>query len=163
MPALWDPLMQLNRLQKSLGRFVGDTLIEAGEWLEGSQMVPVNIFETDQDVIVRVPVPGIGKEQLDVRLTNHTLSIRCLEKMETEERQVIAEEWTFGPYHRMVELPVEIRPEGIKAHLQDGVLTVTLPRATTLQTKKIEVAGEETEASTRTESGKQPKEIHFKE
>lgn len=158
MPALWDPLMQLNRLQKSLGRFVGDSLIEAGEWLEGSQMVPVNLFETDDNVVIKVPVPGIGKEQLDVRLTNHTLSIRCLEKMESEERRIITEEWTLGPYHRLVELPVEVRPEGIKASLEDGVLTVTLPRAATLQTKKIEIGEEEMEYGERT-----PKEIHFKE
>jgi len=113
------------------------------EWpLPSSAIVPeVDVMDAGDRYEVRVDVPGVSKEDLEVSLEGRTLVIRGEKRSEahgdgaryhwTERRQ--------GRFYRRIRLPEQIRAEGITASLKDGVLTVAVPKTESASAKKIEI------------------------
>ncbi len=110
------------------------TLQDQDRWmadLEGQ--LSVDVLETDRDVIVRTPVAGVKREDIDVSVTPDTVTIRGerrLTRESTDRKAVVhVQECHWGKFSRSVVLPAHIRTDEVKAALKDGVLTVTLRKA----------------------------------
>jgi HSP20 family protein len=100
---------------------------------------PVDIYEMPDGLVVTADVPGVTREQLDVRVDNHILTIRG-----QADRTSVAEptyrEYELVNYFRQFELSDKVDESKITADLQHGVLTLTLPKAEEAKPRKIEVA-----------------------
>jgi len=118
---------------------VDDLLEEAGdeekkEWLEDGYeegQLSIDIYQTPENIVVKSTIAGVKPGDIDISINNDMLTIRG--KRETEETikeaDYLFRECYWGSFSRSVILPVEIESERIEAELENGVLTVTLPKA----------------------------------
>ena len=129
-------------LPNSFGRLIRDAfegLDDLGEYFtkpavsHSRQHPKIDLFEDEQSYFVLVELPGVAKSDIAVELLEGKLEIGATISRETKHgRKNI-------PLKRTVELPDSVSDEGIKAKLEDGVLTVTLPKAEEVKPRSIEI------------------------
>jgi HSP20 family protein len=101
----------------------------------------VDIFETDNDVIVKAELPGMDPKSIDVRLENNVLLLkgeRHFEK-ETKEENYHRIEREYGSFSRAFSLPMAVKEEKITAEYKDGVLKIVLPKKEEVKPKTIKI------------------------
>jgi len=101
----------------------------------------VDMYETDQDVVVKSSVPGVKPEDIDITITGDTLTIKGEAKSEekVEEANYVRQERRYGAFSRSLTLPTTIVGDKAKAEFENGVLTLTLPKAEEVKPKTIKV------------------------
>ncbi|HEY2427379.1 MAG TPA: Hsp20/alpha crystallin family protein [Acidimicrobiales bacterium] len=100
-----DPNIAPPRLTTDLpGRDPSDLLAEAIQESAHPQSVPVNMYETDEAVVIVAALPGVGADDIEVEIERHTVTIRS-DVRSLAPKAYILHEWHYGPYERMVELP----------------------------------------------------------
>jgi HSP20 family protein len=95
----------------------------------GAQEIPVNAFETEQEVVVVAAMPGIEPDDVSVRLEGDTLYIESGVRGEDASKRYVLQEWSYGPYRRSVPLPTPVDGRAANVTLGNGVLTVVLPKS----------------------------------
>jgi HSP20 family protein len=101
----------------------------------------IDVFDRDNNIVVRADLPGVKREDVDVSIEENVLTIRGSRKEETE---VKAEDYyrmerAFGEFSRSMPVPQGIRPEDIQATFKDGVLEVAVPKPAEAQRKQVKV------------------------
>lgn len=135
LPTLWD---QMEQMAREMSRMI--PWPEEGE--DRPFGIPVNVYETDEEVVVKAELPGVKKEDLDVNIQDNTLTIKAQtrEESEVKEESYYRRELRTGSFFRAVPLPVEVKEDNLKASYENGVLTVTAPKAVEKKVgRKIEV------------------------
>ncbi|MFN2157308.1 MAG: Hsp20/alpha crystallin family protein [Anaerolineae bacterium] len=100
----------------------------------------VDIYETDDTIVVVADMPGVDESSLDITLENNELTINgYVEPMQPEDYSLTYAEYREGDYVRSFRLSDEIDREGIEATLKNGVLCLNLPKVKEARTRKIEV------------------------
>jgi HSP20 family protein len=104
---------------------------------------PVDIYEDKNSLILRVEVPGLKKEDIDISLHENVLTISGERKNEKkyEGARTSREERFFGRFMRSMKLHKPVDPNQVKAQYEDGILTVTLPKAEEAKPRQIEIKG----------------------
>jgi HSP20 family molecular chaperone IbpA len=109
--------------------------------IETAWLPPLDYFETEKSFIVRLEVPGIPKENLDIHLEGLVLNIsghrELVKDVETEAYYV--QERMAGKFVRAVRLPTPVLEEKIEAMVQDGVMTITLPKVQVAPKSRITI------------------------
>lgn len=100
----------------------------------------MEIFETDEGLTLLADMPGVPKEGLEVTVDDGVLQLRGESRLDLPEAEAVYREFDTGIFHRSFVLPDEIDPEKIEASLDDGVLTVRLPKAERARTRRIELS-----------------------
>lgn len=142
----FEPFRELAQMQDRINRIFGDAytrrydddVMQRGEWAP-----PVDIFENgDQEIVLRAELPGVAKDDIDVRVENNTLTLRGERKRETEvkQEQYHRVERVYGTFSRSFSLPSRIDSEKVRADFKDGVLTITLPVREEAKPRQISVA-----------------------
>ncbi len=100
--------------------------------------MPVNITETDKQVVVRAELPGFKKDEINLSVTEGTIEISAAKRQEKIERgeRYYREEKKTGATRRLFTLPATVDPDKVEAQLADGVLTITMPKAKEIKKKK---------------------------
>lgn len=130
----WEPMTDLSRLRHEMNRlledFFGDTAEERMP-AEMTRIPSVDVIDHENEVVVRAEMPGIDKDHIQLQATPDVLMLRAEMTKETEEKRenFLRRERRIGRYERVVPMPAEVKPEGVKAHYHDGVLEVTLPKS----------------------------------
>lgn len=93
----------------------------------GEQHVPVNVWETDDALMVVAPLPGVMPDDIEIRLEEEHLTIRCEERSEAP-KDYILHEWTYGPYERTLDLPGGIQG-ALVASLGNGQLAIRVGKS----------------------------------
>jgi HSP20 family protein len=101
----------------------------------------LDMYEDKDNVYVRVELPGMKKEEIDISLHDGSLSISGERRSEEKvtEAEVYRAERFFGRFQRTIALPTAVAVGQVKAQYKDGVLTVTLPKAEEAKPKHIDV------------------------
>jgi HSP20 family protein len=101
----------------------------------------VDIYETENELVVKSDLPDVDEKDLDVRIENNTLTIRGERKFEKKvaEENYLRVERTYGSFSRSFSLPSTVNSEAIKAEYKNGVLTVELPKRAESKPKQIKV------------------------
>jgi HSP20 family protein len=102
----------------------------------------VEVAETDGDVTVKMEVPGVEKDQLQLTVADDRLTVRGEVKKESEEKRknYYRQEIRYGAFQRAVPLPVEVDAAKATAELKNGMLRVTLPKSKHPKAQEIKVA-----------------------
>lgn len=141
----WEPtpFRGMLDLKKEMDRifenFFGEKLPVFKEEFE---FVPsVDVSETDNEVIVKATVPGVDKKDLNVTISENSISIKGEVKKEKEEKKknYYRQEISYGAFSRVIPLPVEVKSEEAKANLKDGVLEIVVPKSEKAKVKEIKV------------------------
>ncbi len=109
----------------------------------GEGQLTVDVYQTDDDIIIKSTIAGVNPEDLDVSINNDMITIKGERKFEDEvsEENFYYQECYWGSFSRSIVLPVDVVAEKIEASLKNGILTIRLPKADTNRTKKIKVRG----------------------
>ncbi|WP_028841220.1 Hsp20/alpha crystallin family protein [Thermodesulfobacterium hveragerdense] len=138
---LWRPLQDLKKeMDRIWQEFFGKEL-SIERW-EGISWVPaVDVSETEDKVIVKVDIPGVKPEDMEISLMDNVLVIKGEKKKEEEEKKenFYRIERFYGSFMRSIPLPCEIEEEKIEASYKDGVLKITLPKKPEEKKKVIKI------------------------
>jgi HSP20 family protein len=103
-----------------------------------AQRIPINVYETTEDIVLAAPMPGIDADNVDIEVVGSTVTLRAtLRGPGQADRKYLLHEWTYGPYERTVILPVEVDGEHANATHGNGILVVALPKASRAKTIRI--------------------------
>jgi HSP20 family protein len=91
----------------------------------------VDIFEEGDDVVVKAELPGMKKEDIEVKLTDNTITISGEKKKEekVEKKDYYRLERSYGSFCRAFSLPAEVQTDKAKAQFKDGILEVRIPKS----------------------------------
>ncbi len=138
---IWRPLQELKKeMDRIWQEFFGKSLLTE-KW-ESVEWVPaVDISETDEEVIVKMDVPGVKPEDMEITLSDDVLIIKGEKKKETEEKKenFYRMERYYGSFMRSIELPCGVEEDKISAIYKDGVLKVVLPKKPEERKKVIKI------------------------
>ena len=115
-----------------------DDLTQRGEWFP-----PVDIYENGNDeIVLKAELPGLQREDIDLRVENNTLTLRGERKRDTEikQEQYHRVERSYGAFSRSFSLPSRIDTENVRAEFKEGVLSIKLPVKAEAKPRQIEVA-----------------------
>ena len=140
----WDPFREVAR-----GRYPFDTLFERGfgrpwrvvAWDTGDGLFPLDLYETDDEVVVKASLPGVKPEDVQISVIGDTLTIKAEAKEEHEERKpnFYRQERRHGAFQRSLTLPVRVDTAQADATFENGVLSLRLPKVPEARPKTIEV------------------------
>jgi len=142
--ARWEPIRELASLQNRMNRLFNDSLapVTSQESLaEGSFVPPVDVYEDEQGIRLKMEVPGIDEKDIDIRLENSLLTVRGERKLEkeTKEENYHRIERSYGSFTRSFTLPNTVNPEDVKASYAKGVLSIKLGKRADARPKQIKV------------------------
>lgn len=103
---------------------------------------PVDIYEDGQKLSIRMEIPGVKIEDIDVRVENNTLTVRGERRFTTEDKEENFHriERRYGSFTRTFNLPQTFETENVAASCEDGILTIELPKKAEAKPKQIKVA-----------------------
>lgn len=138
----WFRRGPLHALQEEMQDLFSQVLGNGGDaWLTGGCAPSLDLSETDQAVDVRMDVPGIKSDDIDIQLNGNLLTVSGTRKEEKEEkgRTFHRLERRCGSFSRSVTLPCAVKEDKIDAQYHDGVLTISLPKCEEAKARKIKV------------------------
>jgi HSP20 family protein len=140
----WEPFRDMVAFRDALDRMFEEGLARSpvppwGPWAAGA--MPVDMYETDETVVVKAPIPGVKAEEIEVSITGDTLTIKAEVKDEEEVSRdnYLRRERRFGSCCRSITLPGGLLTEEAEADYSEGVLVLTFPKAEEVKPKTIEV------------------------
>jgi len=125
------PFRGATTLQEQINRVFGDVVGRTGEESNLTPWAPsVDIYETENELVVKADLPDVNPQDLDIRVENNILTIRGERKFETKvnEENYLRIERAYGSFSRSFSLANSVKSEAIKADYQNGVLTLSLPK-----------------------------------
>ena len=140
----WDPRRDLATMQNRINRFVRESYSPEGpeEALTTTNFAPpVDIYEDEHNITLKMEVPGIDEKDIDVRIENTTLTVHGERKIEKEEKEENFRriERQYGSFTRSFTLPSSVDPGQVTANYDKGVLKITLAKKADAKPKQIKV------------------------
>src|ERR1017187_811894 len=138
----WDPFRELNALQQRMNRLFEEQYGGREESLTaGAFAPPVDIYEDEHSIQLKLEVPGIDEKDLDIRVENNVLTVSGERKFEKEEKEENFRrvERRYGSFSRSFTLPNTVNTEDIHAEYTNGVLNVRLAKKAEAKPKQIKV------------------------
>jgi HSP20 family protein len=141
----WEPFKEMMSLREAMNRLFEDSFIQPGSWVgpfAGDTLgLPVDVIENKDNVVVRASVPGMQPEDIDVSISGDVLTIKGETKSEekVQEDNYVRQERRFGRFERSLQMPSMVVADKADAKFENGVLTLTLPKAEASKPKTIKV------------------------
>lgn len=139
--ARWDPFSEVASLRQVMDRLFDESFIRSGGPSLVGDAVPLDLIEQEDAVVVKASLPGVKPEDVNVAVRGMILTIDGATGGEEEQgngagRYHRRERW-YGRFSRQISLPTEVSADACDATFEDGVLTVTLPKAEGARPKRI--------------------------
>ncbi len=130
----WDPFAELSSLQK---QFFGDDLMSS---FKGVNIPTTDVYVKDNSLVVEAHLPNFEQKDVNIQVDGNSLIVSAErhEKEEDKDKEYVVRE-SSSSFYRRVTLPERANADKIEAHLDDGVLKVTVPLTPLPEPKKIEV------------------------
>jgi len=146
----WDPFRELSTLQDRMNRLFHDSFGDGREEALTTTAFapPVDVYEDEHNVTLKIEVPGIEEKDIDVRVENNTLTVHGERKFEKDEKEENYRrvERQYGSFTRTFTLPNTVETENVSANYDKGVLKIKLAKKAEAKPKqiKVNVGGEKT-------------------
>lgn len=137
----WDPFRNINTLQDQMNRLFDTAFPARPEEALTTWAPSVDIYETENELVLKADLPDIDEKDLDVRVENNMLTIRGERKFEqkVKEENYLRIERSYGAFSRSFSLPNTVNGEAIKAEYKNGVLTVSMPKRAEAKPKQVKI------------------------
>ena len=141
----WDPFREFSTLQDRMNRLFRESYGPEGreETLNNTSFAPpVDVYEDEHSVNVKIEVPGVDEKDIDVRIENNVLTVHGERKFEKEEKQENFRrvERQYGSFTRTFTLPTTVDAEKVAASYDKGILKIALPKKAEAKPKQIKVS-----------------------
>lgn len=106
-----------------------------------SEVTPIDVYQTENEVVVKATIPGVKPEEVDVSIADNILTIKGKTKAEekVEHKDYLYQEHRYGTFCRSVALPSGLKTDKTEATFEDGILTLTIPKTEEIKPKQIKV------------------------
>ena len=139
----WEPFRELANLQERVGRALqtenrnNEDLLSSGAFLP-----PVDIYEDEHNVTLKLEVPGVKQEDIDIRVENNNLTIRGERKLEKDEKEENFRrvERSYGSFFRSFTLPPTVSTENVQADCEHGILKIQFAKRPEAKPRQIKVS-----------------------
>ncbi len=138
----WEPAREMMTLREAMDRLFDDAFTRPLSLAGNTWSVPaVDMFQTDNEVVVKAALPGIKAEEVQINVTGEVLTIKgeVKQKEEAKEKAYHIREQRWGAFERALVLPTEVVADKAKADFENGILTITLPKAEEVKPKSITI------------------------
>jgi HSP20 family protein len=127
-----------HRVRRPVNHFVRPEDLQ--DMLQGEVIFPIDVVAEADGFVLSALLPGVKADDLDIQIVNETVSIRgTLPEHGDENASYLLQERPTGRFSRVLTLPAELDSANVEANLEDGVLTLRIPKAETARPKAIKV------------------------
>jgi HSP20 family protein len=140
----WNPVREMVTLGQAMDSMFDHDYFRPF-WLSvesGVNLVPaIDMYETDNEIVVKATMPGVEAKELDINITGDTLTIKgeTISEKEEKKENYYYQECSYGTFARSITLPAGVETDKSEASLDSGILTLTLPKAESVKPKSIKV------------------------
>ncbi len=140
----WDPFRDLATLRERMNRLFEEAYTSRGEekdMVASTWNPSVDIYETENELVLKAELPGIDEDDIEIKLEDNTLTLKGDRKFEkeTKEENFHRIERSYGSFYRSFTLPRNIDQDKIKAESESGILKITMPKKAELKPKKVKI------------------------
>ena len=142
--ALWDPFRDIADFRYSIDRVFDRGFgrpFRLVNWDAVTELFPVDVYETDDEVMVKASLPGVQPDKVEISVTGNKLTIKGESSEESDETGSTyhRQELRRGAFYRALRLPSRVDADQADATFENGVLSLRLPKAADVRPKVIEV------------------------
>ena len=138
----WEPVREMMTLREAMDRLFDDAFTRPINLRDGGWSAPaVDMYQTDDEVVVKVALPGFKADEVQINVTGDVLSLRGELKREQEDKDKAwhIREHRWSSFERSVALPTQVKAAGANADFENGILTITLPKEEEVKPRTISV------------------------
>ncbi len=135
------PFEELNRMRKQMDRIMDSLMDAKAQGLQSGVFPAINLTEDDNHFYLRAELPGIKADDLDIQATGRNITIVGERKLDTEDAaaKYHRREREGGRFSRAVAMPKEIDADRVEARMQNGVLTLKVPKSESAKPRRIAI------------------------
>ena len=138
----WAPMREMMTLREAMDRLFDDAFTRPINLRDGGWSSPaVDMYQTDDEVVVKAALPGFKADEVQINVTGDILTIRGETKHEEENQDKAwhIREHRWGSFERSIGLPTAVVSDRADANFENGILTITFPKAEEVRPKTISV------------------------
>ena len=140
----WQPFTELMSLRQTMDRLFDDSFVTPSRMLRvfnGDGTVPVDMYHTEKELVVKATLPGVKPEEVGITITGDTLTLKGETRADKEIKRedYFYQEHRYGAFNRSVTLPSGLNVDKADATFDDGILTLAIPKADEVKPKQIKV------------------------
>ena len=140
----WNPWRDMVSLREATNRLLEDSLVRPRHaWedgtLERAYRLPLDVYTTPEEIVVTAAFPGLVPDEVDISIEGDTLTIRGELRAPLENVEYLIQERPYGAFSRRLTLNVPVDAVKAEAVFENGVLTLTLPKAEETKPRIIKV------------------------
>lgn len=138
----WQPFQEVETMRNQIDRVFQNMTALTEEAAKSEWYPATELYDQGDHLVLRVIAPGIAPDSLDIQVTKDTVAIsgdRLSAVSQEQERRYFWSEIRYGKFHRLINLPMPVQSEHVQAEYADGVLSLTLPKATEVKAFKVNV------------------------
>ena len=137
----WEPVREMMSLREAMDRLFDDAFTRPFSLTYGGFTTPaVDLYQTEDEVVVKAALPGFKPEDVQISVENNVLLLRGEFKSENgQNANYHIREQRHGSFERSIPLPTDVQTDKAEAHFENGILTVTLPKAESVKPKTISI------------------------
>jgi HSP20 family protein len=137
----WEPEREMMTLREAMDRLFDDAFTRPISMSGGSVVPTIDLYQTEDEVVVKAALPGLKAEDVHISVTADvlTLSGEFKQDEERKDKTYHIREHRYGSFERSVMLPTDVQTDKAKADFENGVLTISLPKAETVKPKTINI------------------------
>jgi HSP20 family protein len=135
-------MREMMTLREAMDRLFDDAFTRPLNIRDGGWTSPaIDMYQTDNDVVVKAAIPGFKADEVQINVTGDVLTLRGEMKQEDEKKDKAwhIREQRWGSFERSIALPTEVTADKASADFENGILTITLPKAEEVKPKSITV------------------------
>jgi len=137
----WEPVREMMSLREAMDQLFNDAFTRPVSMSGGSVIPAIDLYQNNDAVIVKAALPGLKADDVQISVTADVLTLRGEFKQENEQKDTTyhIREQRFGSFERSIMLPSDVQTDKSKADFENGILTVTLPKAESVKPKTITI------------------------
>ena len=137
----WEPVREMMTLREAMDRLFDDAFTRPISMSAGSVVPAVDLYQTEDEVIVKASLPGLNPDDVHISVTADVLTLSGEYKQDEQRKEATyhIRERRFGSFERSILLPTDVQTDKSKADFENGVLTICLPKAETVKPKTINI------------------------
>jgi HSP20 family protein len=137
----WEPAREMMTLREAMDHLFDDAFTRPLTLRDGWSAPAIDMYQTDDEIVVKASLPGVKAEEVQINITGEVLTLKG-ETKQVEEKKDKAwhmREQRWGAFERSVVLPTDVVADKAKAEFENGILTITLPKAEEVKPKIINI------------------------
>ena len=137
----WEPAREMMTLREAMDRLFDDAFTRPLSLRDGWTVPAIDMYQTDDEVVVKAALPGIKADEVQINITGEVLTLKGEVRHEEDKKEKAwhIHEQRWGSFERSLVLPTEVVADKTKAEFENGILTITLPKAEEVKPKVINI------------------------